>query len=57
MSIEAENINIVAESRLVFRIGGSSLELTPQSVTLKSTSVDLSGVKKIGSLKMHQSGG
>jgi type VI secretion system secreted protein VgrG len=56
VSIEAENINIVAESRLVFRIGGSSLELTPQGVTLKSTSVDLSGVKKIGSTQ-HESGG
>jgi len=56
VSIEAENINITAESRLVFRIGGSSLELTPQGVTLKSTSVDLSGVKKIGSTQ-HESGG
>ena len=56
VSIEAQNINIIAESRLVFRIGGSSLELTPQGVTLKSTSVDMSGVKKIGSTQ-HESGG
>ena len=55
VTIEAENINIVAESRLLFRIGASSLELTPSGVTLKSTSVDLSGVKKVGSTQ-HESG-
>jgi type VI secretion system secreted protein VgrG len=56
ITIEADNINVVAESRLVFRIGASSLELTPQGVTLKSASVDLSGVKKIGSSQKHESG-
>jgi type VI secretion system secreted protein VgrG len=55
ISIEAENINIVAESRLLFRIGASSLELTPQGVTLKSTSLDLTGTKKLGSTQ-HGSG-
>jgi len=55
VTIEAENINIVAESRLLFRIGASSLELTPSGVTLKSTSIDLSGVKKVGSTQ-HESG-
>jgi type VI secretion system secreted protein VgrG len=55
LTIEADNINIVAKDKLVFRVGGSSLELTPDGVKLKSPSVELSGMKKLGSTQ-HSSG-
>jgi type VI secretion system secreted protein VgrG len=54
--VKADNINIVAENKLVFRVGGSTLELTPGGVKLKSPSVDLKGVKALGSTQ-HSSGG
>jgi type VI secretion system secreted protein VgrG len=49
LSIKADNINITAESKIVLRVGGSSLELTPSTITLKSSTIDLGKVNRIGS--------
>jgi type VI secretion system secreted protein VgrG len=55
LSVKADNINITGKTKVVLRVGGSTLELTPGSVKLKSSSVDLKGVKKLGSTSSHNS--
>lgn len=53
LSVKADNINITGETKVVLRVGGSVIELTPTGVTIKSTKIKLDGVKKLGSM-MHE---
>lgn len=54
LSVKADNINITGESKVVLRVGGSVIEVTPTGVKIKSSKIKLDGVKKLGSL-MHKS--
>jgi|SRR5215472_391193 len=54
LSVKADNVNITGKLKVVVQVGGSTLELTPGSVKLKSSSVDLQGVKKLGSKPVHE---
>ncbi|WP_224372278.1 type VI secretion system Vgr family protein [Hyalangium versicolor] len=55
LSVKANNINITGESKVVLRVGGSVLEVTPTGVRIKSSDVKLEGVKKLGSTIGHES--
>lgn len=53
LSVKAANINITGETKVVLRVGGSVVEVTPTGVKIKSSKVVLKGVKKLGSTAMH----
>ncbi|HLL01404.1 MAG TPA: type VI secretion system tip protein TssI/VgrG [Myxococcaceae bacterium] len=55
LSVKADNINITGESKVVLRVGGSVVEVTPTGVKIKSSNIQLKGVKKLGSKAMHKS--
>lgn len=55
LSVKADNINITGESKVVLRIGGSLIEVTPTGVKIKSSSIKLDGVKKLSSKLSHES--
>ncbi|HVG60608.1 MAG TPA: type VI secretion system tip protein TssI/VgrG [Hyalangium sp.] len=55
LSVKADNINITGQTKVVLRVGGSVVEVTPAGVTIKSSKIDLKGVKKLGSKAMHKS--
>jgi type VI secretion system secreted protein VgrG len=55
LSVKANNINITGESKVVLRVGGTVIEVTPTGVKIKSSSVKFEGVKKLGSKAMHES--
>ena len=54
LSVKADNINITGETKVVLRVGGSVIEVTPGGVKIKSSKIDLKGVKKLSSNGMHQ---
>jgi len=53
LSVKADNINITGETKVVLRVGGSVVEVTPSGVKIKSSKVQLKGVKKLGSTSNH----
>lgn len=53
MSIKATNINISGESKVVLQIGGSLIEVLPNSVKIKSARIDAKTIKKLGSGPSH----
>ncbi|WP_342378040.1 type VI secretion system tip protein VgrG [Myxococcus stipitatus] len=55
LSVKAENINISGKSKVVLRVGGSTVEITPTGVKIKSSKIQLKGVKKLGSKLSHKS--
>ncbi|MFY1829221.1 type VI secretion system Vgr family protein [Myxococcus fulvus] len=55
LSVQAENINITGESKVVLKVGGSTVEVTPSGVKIKSSKIQLKGVKKLGSTTSHKS--
>lgn len=55
LSIKANHINITGETKVVLRVGGSVVEVTPTGVKIKSSKIDLKGVKKLSSKAMHKS--
>jgi type VI secretion system secreted protein VgrG len=56
LSVKASNVNISGETKVVLRVGGTSIEVTPGSVKIKSPSVDVKGAKALKSSVMHKSG-
>ncbi len=55
LGVKAANINITGESKVVLRIGGSVIEVTPTGVKIKSSKIKLDGVKKLSSKLSHKS--
>jgi hypothetical protein len=55
IKIKAKKILLTADSKLEFRIGGTTIKLdSAGGVSIKSTTVDLKGVKELGQV-MHRS--
>lgn len=54
LKIDAANINISGQTKVVLRIGGTTIDVQPSSVTIKSSTVTLEGVKKLQSLSEHE---
>lgn len=55
VKVKAANINITGESKVVLRAGGTTIEVTPAAVKIKSGKVDLTGVKRLESSALHKS--
>jgi type VI secretion system secreted protein VgrG len=55
LSVKADNINITGETKVVLRVGGSVIEVTPTGVKIKSSKIKLDGVKKLASKLTHES--
>jgi type VI secretion system secreted protein VgrG len=49
--IKAADVNITGESKVVLRVGGTTIEVKPGSVTIKSSRIDLKGAKRLKSLQ------
>lgn len=54
LKIKAANINISGESKVSMRIGGTTIDVLPSSVKIKSSAVNLKGVKKLQSMSSHE---
>lgn len=54
LDVKAANINISGKTKVVMRIGGTTIEVKPASVTIKSSTVKLEGVEKLESLSEHE---
>lgn len=50
VKLKGTDVNITGETKVVLRVGGTSIELTPSSVTIKSPKIDLKGVKRLKSM-------
>ncbi|MCP3098216.1 type VI secretion system tip protein VgrG [Myxococcus sp. K15C18031901] len=55
LSVQAENINITGETKVVLKVGGSTVEVTPSGVKIKSPEIQFKGVKEFSSLSTHKS--
>lgn len=54
LKVDAANINISGETKVVMRIGGTTIEVKPASVSIKSSTIKLLGVKKLESMSEHE---
>ncbi|MBX3275690.1 MAG: type VI secretion system tip protein VgrG [Sandaracinaceae bacterium] len=54
LKIKAANINISGQTKVSMRIGGTTIDVLPSSVKIKSSAVNLKGVKKLESLSSHE---
>lgn len=48
---KAADINLTGTTRVVLRVGGTTVEVTPAGVTFKSAKINLQGVKRLKSLQ------
>jgi type VI secretion system secreted protein VgrG len=55
LKVKATNVNITGESKVVLRVGGTVIEVTPAAVKIKSAKVDLTGVERLESTASHAS--
>jgi len=49
LSLKGKNINVVGKNKIVFTIGGSTIEVDKTTVKIKSAKVNLKGVKELPS--------
>lgn len=54
LKVDAANINISGQTKVTMRIGGTVIDVKPSSVTIKSSTIKLEGVKKLESLSEHE---
>ena len=54
LSVKAANITISGESKVVFKVGGTTIEVKPSKVTIKSSTVDLTKADVITSTAAHK---
>lgn len=50
VKLKGTDINITGKSKVVLRVGGTTIEVKPASVTIKSAKIDLRGVKRLKSM-------
>ncbi|MFN0062560.1 MAG: type VI secretion system Vgr family protein [Myxococcaceae bacterium] len=56
LNVKAANINITGEDKVILRVGGTQIEVTSSSVTIKSPKATLKGNKAVGHKTQHKSG-
>lgn len=56
VKVQATDINITGQSKVVLRAGGTTITVTPSSVVIKSGRATLKGVKQLKSSASHDSG-
>jgi type VI secretion system secreted protein VgrG len=54
LSAKAANITISGKTRVVFKVGGTTIEVKPSKVTIKSSTVDLTNADVISSKSSHR---
>jgi type VI secretion system secreted protein VgrG len=54
LSVKADNITISGKTRVLFKVGGTTIEVKPTKVTIKSSSVDLTSADVISSTASHK---
>lgn len=54
LSIDATNINISGDLMVIVKVGGTKIQVTPASVTIKSSKIKLTGVKALKSTASHE---
>lgn len=50
VKLKGADINITGKSKVVLRVGGTTIEVKPASVTIQSAKIDLKGVKRLKSM-------
>lgn len=54
LSVKAANITVSGKTKVVFKVGGTTIEVKPSKVTIKSSSVDLTKADVITSTAAHK---
>jgi type VI secretion system secreted protein VgrG len=54
LDVDAANINISGQTRVLMRIGGTTIDVKPSSVSIQSSTIKLEGVEKLQSLSEHE---
>ncbi|MGE0784918.1 MAG: type VI secretion system Vgr family protein [Sandaracinaceae bacterium] len=54
LKVKAANINISGKSKVIFKIGGTTIKVLPDSVTIDSSTIKMIGVKKLQSASGHE---